>query len=119
VGSVGASPRRREGPEKVCGLARYVDDLSIPGCLHVVTFRSTIACGRIKKISFDPVFPWRECVVARASDIPGDNYVLFFEKDQPLLADGVVRHMHEPILLIAHPDRAKAYEAMAHVKVEY
>jgi CO/xanthine dehydrogenase Mo-binding subunit len=117
--SVGRSLPRREGPEKLCGLAQYIDDHDWPGLLHGVTVRSTVARGTIKKITFDPAFPWAECVVASAKDVPGENVVALIENDQPLLVDRYVMHPQEPILLIAHPDRRRAYEALSHVKVEY
>ncbi len=119
VGSVGRSERRREGPEKLRGTARYVDDYALPGCLFGATLRSTIPRGRIQKISFDPDFPWDEYVIARSEDIPGSNHVALIENDQPLLAADRVRHVMEPILLVAHPVRAKAYAALQHVRVEY
>ncbi|MBI3553062.1 MAG: xanthine dehydrogenase family protein [Elusimicrobia bacterium] len=117
--SVGVSHRRKEGPEKLCGLAKYIDDLSLPGCLHGVTLRSTINCGTIKSIDFETGFPWQEYVRVSAMDIPGRNLVALIEEDQPLLADRKVMHPHEPILLLAHPDRAKAYEALKHIRVQY
>ncbi|MDX6768114.1 MAG: xanthine dehydrogenase family protein molybdopterin-binding subunit [Elusimicrobiota bacterium] len=117
--SVGRNERRREGPEKLTGRALYLDDHSIPGCLHGVTVRSSIPRGRVKAVHFDPAFPWEECVVVTAKDIPGRNLVALIEPDQPLLADGVVNHREEPIALIAHADRARAYEALKRVTVEY
>jgi CO/xanthine dehydrogenase Mo-binding subunit len=119
VSVVGRSARRREGPEKLRGAAQYVDDHALPGCLHGATFRSTVACGRIKSLELDPSFPWGEYVVATADDIPGENHVALIEHDQPLLAKDRVRHPMEPILLVAHPVRAKAYAALAHVRIEY
>ena len=116
---VGRNARRREGPEKLCGVAKYVDDYALPGCLFGATLRSTIACGRIRSVTLDPAFPWHEYVVATADDIPGANYVSLIENDQPLLAKDRVRHLMEPILLVAHPVRAKAYAALAHVRVAY
>lgn len=118
MASVGTSARRYEGPEKVSGLAKYIDDIDLPGCLFGVTLRSTIPHGRIRRIEFDPKFPWSECVVATANDVP-HNSVLLIEQDQPLLADGLVRHPMEPIALIAHPLRETAYAALRHVRVEY
>ncbi len=44
---VGQSPRRKEGPEKLCGLAQYIDDYDLPGCLYGVTLRSSIPYGTI------------------------------------------------------------------------
>ena len=119
MANVGKSMPRREGPEKLTGGARYLDDLAIPGCWHGVTVRSSVAHGRIKDIRFDPAFPWAECAVVTAKDIPGKNVVTLIEPDQPLLADGLVRHREEPVVLIAHPDRATAYEAAKRVTIEY
>ena len=116
---VGRSARRREGPEKLCGLAHYVDDTPLPGCLHGATLRTTVPKGRITRISFDPAFPWKECVIARAEDIAGLNEVALIEHDQPLLVETQVRHAAEPILLVAHASRAKAYAALEHIEVEY
>ena len=117
--SVGRSELRREGPEKLTGRARYLDDLDIPGCWHGVTVRSTRPHAKIKAVRLDPAFPWKECVVADARDIPGKNVVALIEPDQPLLADGITRHREEAVLLIAHPDRAKAYQAAKAVTIEY
>jgi CO/xanthine dehydrogenase Mo-binding subunit len=119
--AIGRSAARREGPEKLCGLARYVDDVTLPGCLHGVTLRSTIPFGTIKSITFDPRFAWGEFVIVTARDIPagGRNNVLLIEDDQPLLADTRVMHAMEPIALIAHASRERAYEALRHVRVEY
>jgi CO/xanthine dehydrogenase Mo-binding subunit len=116
---VGVNALRREGPEKLCGQARYIDDHVLPGCLHGATLRSSIPHGRILHISFDPRIPWAEYVVATARDIPGRNQVALIEDDQPLLAEGRVRHVMEPILLVAHPLRPQAYEALRHIHVEY
>lgn len=118
MSTVGTNTRRREGPEKLSGAAQYVDDLDIPGCIHGVTLRSSVPCGRIDAVHFDRSFPWNECTIVRASDIPGRNVVALIEDDQPLLAENEIRHAMEPILLIAHPSRARAYEALRHVRVD-
>ena len=119
MANVGQSVLRREGPEKLTGRALYLDDHAIPGCWHGVTVRSSAPHARIKAIRFDPSFAWDECAVVTAKDIPGKNVVTLIEPDQPLLADGIVRHREEAIVLIAHPSRATAYEAAKHVTIEY
>src|SRR6185312_9974739 len=118
--AIGKNASRREGPEKLCGLARYVDDVTLPGCLHGVTFRSSIPFGTVKSISFDKQFPWDEFVVATARDIPGRNQVALIEDDQPLLVDvnAKILHAAEPIVLVAHAQRDRAYEALRHIQVE-
>lgn len=118
-GTIGKNVPRKEGPEKLCGLTRYADDVTPEGCLYGVTLRSTIPYGRILGIEKDPSFPWHEYVVATAADLPGRNRVQLIEDDQPLLATEWVMHPQEPILLVAHENRAAAYEALDHVRVTY
>jgi CO/xanthine dehydrogenase Mo-binding subunit len=116
---VGTSPPRKEGRDKVCGRARYIDDLSFPGMLHGATVRSRVPRGKIKKITFGGGIDWNEFVVVTAKDIPGKNHIALIEDDQPCLADGVVNHQEEAILLLAHPDRHVLPKAVASVSVEY
>ena len=115
---IGRSVRRKEGRAKVTGQALYVDDVSKEGMLHGVTVRSPIARGRIRGIRFDPAIPWDDYVIVTAADIPGVNRVKLIVDDQPYLASDVVNHAEEPILLIAHPDRARADEARRAVTID-
>jgi carbon-monoxide dehydrogenase large subunit len=47
---VGAPVRRREDPRLLTGQGRFVDDIHLPGMLHVQFVRATIAHGRITRI---------------------------------------------------------------------
>src|SRR5271154_4642419 len=116
---VGASVARKEGRDKVTGRARYVDDMTLPGMLFGATVRSSVARGKIKKISFGAEINWDEFVAVSAADIPGKNCIALILDDQPCLADGVVNHPEEPILLLAHAERHKLWKAIAAVKIEY
>jgi CO/xanthine dehydrogenase Mo-binding subunit len=115
---IGRAVQRKEGRAKVTGQALYVDDLTPPGVLHGVTVRSPLPRGRITGIRFDPSIPWDEFVVVTAADVPGDNRVKLIADDQPYLASDVVNHAEEPIVLIAHADRARADEARRHVTID-
>ena len=115
---VGKPLPRKEGRGKVTGQARYVDDLSFPGMIYGATVRSPAARGRIREITFASGIPWNEFVIATAKDIPGKNYVALILNDQPYLADGVVNHPEEPILLLAHPDKYLLEEARRAVRIE-
>jgi len=117
MGAVGRNAPRKEGPDKLSGAARYVDDYHVPGCLHGVTLRSSIPHGTLRSIELDPAFDWSGYVVATADDIPGENAVVLLTHDQPLLATERIRHQMEPVALVAHADRARAYEALAHITV--
>jgi CO/xanthine dehydrogenase Mo-binding subunit len=98
--SVGSNVPRKDGIGKATGRARYADDLTFPGMLHGRTVRSTIPCGRVRDIALS--FDQTGFTVADSRDIPGRNVVALIEDDQPFLVERDVRHMAEPILLLAH-----------------
>src|SRR5262245_7150080 len=99
---IGRSIPRKEGREKVTGQARYVDDLSVDGVLYGATVRSCIARATVNSISFEAGIPWHEVTIVTARDIPGENYVALILNDQPYLADKLINHTEEPIVLLAH-----------------
>jgi len=113
--AVGRNVLRKEGVEKVTGAARYIDDLTFPDLLHARTIRSTIPAGEIAGIRFN--FDTAGFTIADHRDVPGRNIVALIEDDQPCLAERTIRHVAEPILLLAHESR----EALlaADVQIEY
>jgi CO/xanthine dehydrogenase Mo-binding subunit len=115
---IGKSVPRKEGRRKVTGQALYVDDISFPQMLYGTTVRSSVARGRIKNISFNGDIPWNEFTIVTPRDIPGENYVALILNDQPYLADEIVNHPEEPVLLLAHPDKYLLEEARRNVKLE-
>src|SRR6185295_460857 len=118
---IGKSAPRKEGRKKVTGAALYVDDISFPEMIHGATLRSQVARGRIKNIAFEGDIPWDEFTIVTATDIRkshGENYVALILNDQPYLADEVVNHPEEPILLLAHPNKYLLEEARRNVRVE-
>jgi CO/xanthine dehydrogenase Mo-binding subunit len=115
---IGKSAPRKEGRKKVTGAALYVDDISFPDMLHGTTVRSPVARGRIKNISFEGDVPWSEFTIVTPRDIPGENYVALILNDQPYLADEVVNHPEEPVVLLAHPSKYLLEEARRNVRIE-
>jgi CO/xanthine dehydrogenase Mo-binding subunit len=116
---VGSSVPRKEGIDKLLGRAVYVDDIERGGMWYGATVRSTIPRGRILSIDYDPRIDWSEFTVVTAADVPGKNHIQLIVADQPCLADGVVNHCDEPIVLLAHPDKHKLREAAGAVRIEY
>ena len=102
MASVGTNVLRKDGLAKVSGRAKYVDDLEFPGMLYGRTVRSTTAHARIINVRVAEI-PGLTVVDHR--DIPGENIVELIEFDQPCLAEREVRHVAEPILLLAHENR--------------
>ncbi len=115
---IGKAVPRKEGTAKVTGKARYIADLSFPGALYGTTVRSPVPRGRILGVRFGEGIPWEEFTVVTAKDIPGENYITLILLDQPCLADEVVNHCEEPVLLLAHPDRYLLEQARQKVTLE-
>src|SRR3954470_9906569 len=113
--AVGRNVLRKEGASKTSGAAKYIDDLSFPGMLHARTIRSTIPAGQIAAIRFN--FDTSGFTIVDARDIPARNIVALIEDDQPCLAERAIRHVAEPILLLAHEDRDTL--AAADVQIDY
>jgi len=65
IGGLGASRRRVEDNRFIRGKGNYVDDIVLPGMLHMEILRSPVAHARIKSID-----------VSKAYDIPGVRLVL-------------------------------------------
>lgn len=115
VTAVGQSVSRKDGIGKATGAAKYADDLTWPGMLHGRTIRSTVPRGRIRAVLFD--FDTTGFTIVDHADVPGSNMVDLIERDQPLLAVHEVRHVGEPILLLAHEDKEVLHAAR--VLIEY
>ena len=117
--AVGRNVPRKEGIDKVTGRARYIDDLTFPALLHARTIRSTIPSGEIVGIhqSFPTSGDSSGFTFVTARDIPGRNVIALIEDDQPCLAERTIRHVAEPIALLAHEDRDALLAA--DVRIEY
>ena len=113
---VGQGIPRRDGDEKVRGLARYVDDLNIPDCWYGVAVRSPVAHGRLKTLRYDPAFDFDQVCVVTPEDIPGKNIVDMMGQDMPFLAHDLIRYRGEPLALVAAPTRQLAEQAAAHIQ---
>ena len=113
--AVGRNVLRKEGHAKASGGARYIDDLSFPGLLHARTIRSTIPAGAIADISFN--FNTAGFTIVDHRDVPGRNIVALIDDDQPCLAERAIRHVAEPILILAHADRERLLAA--DVRIDY
>src|SRR5580765_8938933 len=113
--AVGRNVLRKEGHAKVSGAARYIDDLSFSGLLHARTIRSTIPAGSIAGLSFD--FDTAGFTIVDYRDVPGRNIVALIDDDQPCLAERAIRHVAEPVLILAHEDRDRLLAAT--VRLDY
>src|SRR4051794_28165458 len=105
--AVGRSVARKDGIGKATGKAVYADDLVFPGMLWGRTVRSEIPRGQVKAVRRE--FDETGFTVVDYRDIPGRNVVALIEMDQPCLVEREIRHVAEPILLLAHADRERLH----------
>ncbi|MDF1804510.1 xanthine dehydrogenase molybdopterin binding subunit [Thalassovita sp.] len=86
----------------VTGQARYVDDIPTPaGTLHLAFGQSSIAAGRIASMDLTHVRATPGVVaVLTAEDLPFANDVSPSAHDEPLLSDGTVHYLGQPVFLV-------------------
>ncbi|NKB86691.1 MAG: molybdopterin-dependent oxidoreductase [Acidobacteria bacterium] len=109
--------KRLEGVAKLTGRERYIDDLDLGDHLWGATVRSPSPRGRIREVRFADDVDWSEFTIVDHTDIPGQNTVFVLEGDQPVLAAGETRHIHEPVLLLAHHSRDAVRRAAKKIEI--
>jgi len=124
---VGASRKRVEDRALMTGGGRYVDDIAVPGVLHVHFVRSPHGHARIVRLDMGAARRAAGVVaVVSAGDIKhlGQPAANAFFPDMkiapfPLLADGAVRFVGEPIVAIVAESLPAARDAADLVDIEY
>src|SRR5439155_23851669 len=106
----GARVKRREDPRHITGRATYVDDLMLPGRLHVVIVRSPHARAKVTAIDTEAarrapgvaaVWPGED-VAARCGPLTIGTRIrdMKVTKRYPLVMDGVVRNVGDPVAVV-------------------
>ncbi|WP_121061497.1 xanthine dehydrogenase molybdopterin binding subunit [Chachezhania antarctica] len=100
-------------PLHVTGQARYIDDLPVPaGTLHLAFGLSKIARGTITKMDLDAVRAAPGVVaVMVADDLPFENDVSPSIHDEPLLSDGTVHYIGQPLFIVIATSHLAARKA--------
>ncbi len=116
--AVGVSVPRKDGMGKATGQALYADDLVFPGMLHARTIRTTIPSGRLTNVRLE--FDTTGFTIVDQRDIPasGRNVIALIENDQPCLVEREIRHVAEPVILLAHEDREALWAARVELTEE-
>jgi carbon-monoxide dehydrogenase large subunit len=125
---IGAPALRKEDAMLVTGQGRYVDDIKLPGMLHMAIVRSPLAHARIVSVdaSAARAIPGVRAVLT-ADDFefaagvpcasnPGGNVK---QPKRPVIAEGVVRHAGEPVAVVVADDRYAARDGVEAVVVDY
>ncbi len=117
----GASVPHESAALHVAGEATYVDDIpELAGTLYLGLGLSGQAHARIKSIDFAAVKAAPGVVaVITASDIPGSNDCGPIVADDPILADGLVQYVGQPIFAVAATSQTAARKAARLAKIDY
>ncbi len=130
-GGIGASTKRREDVRFLTGKGRYTDDINIRGQLYAHFIRSQVAHGRIRKIDVKDaeampgvVKVFTSADFASAGGIPCGWQVTdkhgkpMLEPKHPILAEGKVRHVGDPIAVVVAETLDQARDAAEAVVID-
>ncbi|MET0366495.1 MAG: xanthine dehydrogenase family protein molybdopterin-binding subunit [Sphingobium sp.] len=123
---IGQRVPRKEDPRLLTGKGTYVDDVVMPGMLHVAFVRSPIARGRILSIDTSVARdqPGVHAILTQDDLAPFNVQMLSFfigpvEVAMTPLADGHVAYVGHPVAMVVADDRYLAEDAASLVVVDY
>ena len=125
--------KRSEDPRLLTGQALFVDDVNLPGMLHVAFLRSPYAHARIRRVDCSRALARTGVVAAYSAQDLGDYWrkgpllvspppihgIEFHERTQPILARDKVRHQGEPLAVVVAESRYLAEDALGDIQVDY
>ncbi|MCQ4319685.1 xanthine dehydrogenase molybdopterin binding subunit [Stutzerimonas stutzeri] len=121
VTGVGRSVKHDSAPKHVSGEAVYVDDrLEFPNQLHIYARMSDRAHARIVRIDTAPCYEVPGVAIAiTAQDVPGQLDIGAVLPGDPLLADGKVEFIGQPVIAVAADSLETARKAAMAAIIEY
>jgi aldehyde oxidoreductase len=116
--ALGVAHPRPSAMAKACGIAPFTADFRLRGALELAVLRSTIPHARIDRIDTSKAEAMAGVAgVMTASDIKGTNRLKYMLPDRPVLCEGKVRCIGDPIVAVAAETRAQAEAALKAVEV--
>ncbi len=124
--------KRNEDPRLLTGRALYVDDVHLPGMLHVAFVRSQYAHARIRSIDTSSARDRAGVIAVYTAEDLGDYWqagpllvppppienIVFNERTQVPLARDKVKFVGEPVVMVVAESRYIAEDAAAEIFVE-
>ncbi|HYX21976.1 MAG TPA: molybdopterin cofactor-binding domain-containing protein, partial [Thermoanaerobaculia bacterium] len=123
VGGMGHSIKRKEDPRFLRGRGNYVDDIQLPGMLHMDIARSPYAHAKIKKIDAEKAMKVPG-VLAVITGATLEQYKLHWmptlmSDTQMVLPTDRVMYQAQEVAAVIATDRYAAADGAAAVEVEY
>jgi aerobic carbon-monoxide dehydrogenase large subunit len=128
----GAPVKRNEDHRLLTGQALFVDDVELPGLLHVAFLRSQVAHARIKSIDVSAARQCEGVVAVYVADDLGAYWqpgpllvppppiagIIFNLRAQVPLAKDTIRHVGEPLAIVVAESRYLAEDALDEIAVD-
>lgn len=126
--------RRVEDQRFITGKGRYTDDINLPGQAYGVMLRSPHAHARILKIDTAAaqaapgvlaVYTHADLKAANVGDLPctiplkNRDGSMRADPPRPALADGMVRHVGDPVAFVVAETAVQARDAAEMIEVDY
>jgi carbon-monoxide dehydrogenase large subunit len=128
-GCVGQAIKRKEDPRFITGTGHYLDDITVPGCLHMAVVRSPEAHAVITSIDKSEALSQPGVVaVYTAEDLAFEGGIPMVwappeveinTPDHMPLKSGEVKCVGDPVAVVIATDKYKAVDAADMVIVEY
>jgi len=129
---IGASVRRKEDLRFLSGRGQYTDDINRPGQAHAYILRSPHAHARIASLDAAAARSMPGVVAVFTSEdltaiggipcgwqIHNKDGTPMAEPKHPVLAEGKVRHVGDPVAVVVGETRQQARDAAEAIAVEY
>jgi len=122
-GVIGDSIRRKEDDRFIRGRGNYVDDISLPGMLHMAILRSPYAHARIKSIKIDAAQALPGVVAVVTGELLAQHKLAWMPTlsgdTQAVLATDKVRFQGQEIACVIATEAAIARDALPLIEVDY
>lgn len=125
---IGEKVKRTEDPRLIKGIGHYVDDIELAGTLHVAILRSQYAHAKLASINVDAaksapgvvaVYTYQD-VEGKVGNVPCAAALPELKVPKyPVLANGKVIFVGQPIAAVVATDKYKARDAVDLIEVDY
>jgi carbon-monoxide dehydrogenase large subunit len=123
IGGIGHSVKRHEDARFVEGQGNYLDDITLPGMLHMAILRAPVAHARINSIDTSAAVALEGVVAVVTGDLMAQHGLAWMPTlsgdTQAVLVTDKVRYQGQEVAAVIATDPYVAYDALELIDVDY
>jgi carbon-monoxide dehydrogenase large subunit len=123
IRGIGHSVKRKEDARFIRGRGNYVDDITLPGMLHMELLRSPFAHARIRSIDTSAAAALPGVVAVVTGELMAEHGLAWMPTlsgdTQAVLATDKVRFQGQEVAAVIADDPYTAKDALEHIEVDY